>query len=347
MAKSKQGAQKDGVTVLDGKGGGLVVQFAFHPLMVGRIAKVSGAEYDGLIAGWNIPVESVDAGKEAVGDLRKLYLEDQSQRRDIEALAKKAAIEAMKANGTRGVEPVINDFHSRTRPTVGEIISANGGYAAQLTGFGTQDGAAFVTLHRRADLDNAVFKGDRVSILYNDKGRGGVAEVGPAFDQTLGVEHRGVTVEQRGDQYIIAFDFNRAMMARLNRVQGVEYDEKLRAHTAPASAKEFVVRAVGDMRRMWQAEQEAIRELAQIAAEKLDGPKLVQPLRNGSHPYSGPAVAMNDLFVLQHTGKEYFTLHRIDELSTVPPLNDVFRVKYDMGRGQVSTSNNREVSHGR
>lgn len=47
-------------------------------------------------------------------------------------------------------------------------MNANAHFVAQLSGFGKQDGAAFVTLHRLADLDRSnLMKGNKVGIRYD------------------------------------------------------------------------------------------------------------------------------------------------------------------------------------
>lgn len=324
------------------------VSFEYHPGLVALIARVPGAEYNREKDHWAVPLESKEALDKAVAKMKSLEEQDRAARIEVESMANTGARDLMAGEGVKGIAPKISDYHEKDKAISGEIINVNAHYAAQFTGFGKEDGAAFVTLHRLASLTAPVFKGDDVSIKYDAKGRGHVSPRVPGLAETLGKEVFGVKVTEKAGMYQISFGFNPAMAQRLQRVDGVEFNEEAKAYDVPVGMKDFVARAVSDMRRIYLGDQEAEHDLTKLAEQKMDGAKVVKPLRSGqnSHGYTGPAVGENDIFVLQHTGKEYFTLHRKADLDRAPKIGENARIQYQDGRGKVQDkAQSRSLAH--
>lgn len=324
------------------------VSFDYHPGLVALIARVPGAEYNRDKDYWAVPLDQQEALDKTVATMKKLDEQDRAARIEIEGMAKTSARELMSAEGTKGVEAKISDYHEKDKAYSGEIINANAHYAAQFTGFGKEDGAAFVTVHRLASLTAPVFKGDDISIKYDAKGRGQVAPRVPGLAETMGKEVFGVKVVEKDGMYQISFGFNPAMAKRLQRIDGVEFNDEAKAFEVSTDMKEFVARAVSDMRRIYLTEQDAEQSLNSLAGQKMDGAKVVKPLRKGqSGPgHSGPIVGEDGPFVLQHTGKEYFTLHRKDDLDRVPKVGEIARIQYQEGRGKVQDrAQSRSMAH--
>lgn len=342
-----EGKETKGLQVKKGKKE-IQVSFEYHPGLVALIARVPGAEYNRDKDYWSVPPDSQEALDKAVATMKKLEDQDRAARIEIESMANASARDLMAGEGVKGIDPKISDYHEKDKAISGEIINVNAHYAAQFTGFGKEDGAAFVTLHRLASLTAPVFKGDDVSIKYDAKGRGQVSPRVPGLAETMGKEVFGVKVVEKDGLYQVSFGFNPAMAQRLQRVAGAEFNDETKAYDIPVEMKEFVARAVSDMRRIYLVDQEAEHDLTRLAEQKMDGAKVVKPLRSGqnSHGYTGPAVGENDIFVLQHTGKEYFTLHRKADLDRVPKIGENARIQYQEGRGKVlDKAQSRNLAH--
>jgi hypothetical protein len=322
------------------------VSFAYHPGLVALIARVTGAEYVSDKDHWEVPLSSKAELEQALPKMKKLEEMDRAARTEIVAIAEQSAKELMAEEGVKGVAAKISDFHEKDKNISGEIINVNGHYAAQFTGFGKENGAAFVTLHRQASLSAPVFKGDDVVIKYDAKGRGQVSPGIPSLSDSLGKEVYGVKVVEKDGVYQISFDYNTAMARRLQRVAEIKFDEAAKHYEVPAAMHQYVARAVADMRRIYMHESEAEKEMRGLAEAKMDGAKVVKPLLKGNdHGHSGKVVGENETFVLQHTGKEFFVLHRRSDLDKVPEIGTSMRVHYQEGRGKVSLSQSRTMAH--
>lgn len=327
---------------------GMTVKFPYHPDMVARIKRVAGVEFSEKQRGFIIPKESMEAARKALEDVRAIAGADHEALQAITVLANSTARLIMTEKGVaKGIKPQVSTFHKRDHSYRGEIINSNGRYAAQLTGFGKDDGAAFVVVHRLADLNHEMFKGERFAVSYDDKGRATVEALPPEFDKTLGKEMDGVKVVEVGDKFHISFGFNPELSARLNRVAGVEFNQEARAYTALVADRTFVERAVNDMRKIYVAEGAELREMSVEAERRMDGAKVLRPLVRGGQDYKGEVVAVSDHFVLQHTGREYFTAHRIKDLDRRPEIGEQVKVKYQASRGQVLAAATKERGHGR
>lgn len=323
------------------------VSFEYHPAAAQRVARIEGAEFDAEKRVWRVPAVQRAELDKAIADVQRVLAADRAGRIDIEKLVSRSARALLSGRDTPDAEIRISDFHDRSRAAKGEILNANAHWAAQLTGFGHDDGAAFITLHRMAEISQAVFKGDRVAVRYDDKGKGHVESMAPDFTANLGKEVDGVKVVLADDKFEVSFDYDPAMSARINRIAGVAFNDDKRCYEVPKEHEEFLKRAVADMRGEHVRNEASLAEMRTEAKGKIDGAKVVAPYRERDSV--GPIVASNERHVLQHTGREYFTAHRTGELDRVPSVNEQVRIAYDKGRGTVHTgrTQNREAGHGR
>jgi hypothetical protein len=320
--------------------GTYAVGFSYHPALVAEMRKIEGAEFDRNADVWKVPASQYEALAEATKNMRGEFLLDAAARGDIEQRAAAVGKERQQANGTSAeVAPRVSEFHGIGDPIRGEIVSVNDRYAAQLTGFGKTDGVSFITLHSLAGLSEPVFKGDQVSIEYGEKGRAKVTQnqtVEEKLDKSLGRAVDGVTVVRDGDKYKISFDFNPAMSDRINRVAGTTFDKEQKVHVADGNLKNFVARAVNDMRKEYVADRGDREKLEAIANERIDGAKVHNAFTRDGQNYAGRVLAVSDRYVLQHTGKDHVALHRKDSLKgDLPDVGDNARISYKGGRGEI------------
>lgn len=316
------------------------VAFPFNSQLASRMRGIPGADFDREGEVWTVPVAQYDALAKAVPAMRQeLDLENES-RADIENIAYGTALIKMEEQGVDDtVLPRLTNYHASDKPTVGELIAVNGRFAAQLTGFGKNDGAAFVTIHRLSDLTEEVFKGEKVAIQYNDKGRGQVTYRQPLeekLDESLGKYVDGVKVIESEGKYKVSFDYNPVLSSRLQRVDGVEFHEEQKVWEVGTDKKAFVARAVNDMRKEVVADRADRKEMEDLAADKIDGVKVKDAFTKDGQTHTGKVLGANARYVLQHTGKEYAALHRADALSERPEIGKNVRVAYEKGKGKVA-----------
>lgn len=336
---------------LDGKDGGVEVvfdgagsfdvKFPYNQALMREIRDVKGAEFNKDTGAWQVPLEQYDALSGALGKMRKELERTVADAADIMDRAEQTARALMQAKGVDvNVDPKISDYRNTDKATLGEIINVNARFAAQLTGYGREDGAAFVTIHRLADLDQQLFKGDDVAITYDAKGRGKVAERGKSLteklDESMGKYVDGVKVLEQDGKYKISFDYNPAVQHRLQRVDGVEFNKNEKVWEVGADKKEFVARAVNDMRKEVVADRADREQIEKVGNEKIDGAKVKDAFTKDGQSYAGQVLAKNDRYVLQHTGKEYAAVHRASALTNDPEIGHSVKVTYQQGRGQVA-----------
>ena len=332
--------QAGGVEVAFDGTGAYEVKFPYNQALVREMRDVKGAEFNKDTGAWHVPLAEYDALAGAVGKMRKELERTVVDAADIMDRAEQTARALMQANGVDvDVDPKISDYRNTDKATLGEIINVNARFAAQLTGYGREDGAAFVTIHRLADLDQQLFKGDDVAITYDAKGRGKVAERGKSLaeklDESMGKYVDGVKVLEQDGKYKIAFDYNPAVQHRLQRVDGVEFNKGEKVWEVGADKKEFVARAVNDMRKEVVADRADREQIEKVANEKIDGAKVKDAFTKDGQSYTGQVLAKNERYVLQHTGKEYAAVHRAAALADDPAVGKSVKVTYQQGRGQV------------
>ncbi|CAB3755805.1 KfrB domain-containing protein [Paraburkholderia humisilvae] len=333
-------SDQNGVRIVFDVRGTYSVSFSYEPALAAQIRKIAGARFDRDADVWKVPVSQYDALLEAVVGMRSEYVLDGASRSDIERLV--AALGAQ-GRGAVGVDsallPRMSDYHPVGEALRGEIIAVNDRYAAQqLTRFDGRDGAAFVTLHRLAELGERVFRGDKVCIVYGEDGRATVSPmqtIGEKLDSSLGQSVDGVTVMREGDTYTISFDFNPVLSDLIQRVDGTSFDRERKVHVADANVKSLVARAVDDMRKEFIADR-ADREQMQSIVNGVDGAKVHDADVSDGKAYSGRVLAANGRYVLQHVGKDHVALHRVCNLGAVPKVGHRARIAYQNGRGRVS-----------
>lgn len=315
------------------------VAFEYNPVLVKEMRGIEGAAFNKGAGVWAVSLSQYDALADSVAKMRGEMVQDASDLTDIKNIAVEAALKKMKEQGFEGASPRLTDFHPAGKPLSGEIISVNGRYAAQLTGFGRDDGAAFITLHRVAELSEQIFKGDKVTIAYDDRGKGKVEyrqSLEEKLDESLGKYVDGVKVVEVDGQYKVSFDYNPALSQRIQRIDGAEFNREEKAWEVASDKKEFVARAVNDMRKEVLADRADREQIETVANEKIDGAKVKDAFTKDGTSYIGKVLAANDRYVLQHSGKEYATVHRAASLSEKPEVGQNAKITYQGGRGQVA-----------
>lgn len=310
------------------------VHTPFSRTTAGFLRAVAGAKFDRDSGGWMVPIASYDELKDAIGKVRAENVADREARLDIEALAVQTAVGAGLAADIGGVQ--VRDFHPLNVTLHGSIMNLNGRYAAQHTG--QYEGMPQIVVHRLDDLDGAVLKGDRVGITYDDKGRGRVALQRTAeqdLDDHLGRAYEGVKVVENDGKYAVEFDYNPALTQRIQRIDGASFNRESKAWEVGTDKKEFLARAVRDMRHEYVADRSDHEAAEQIAREKIDGANVRDAFTADGQAYAGRIVGQNDRYVVQHTGRDYMVMHRAASLSETPRTGADVRVSYDKGRGQV------------
>lgn len=319
---------------------GFEVAFDFDRALVKHMHDVPDAAFDKESGAWVVPQRSEEALIKAVAAMRFESAAIAQDKVRIMELAQKTA-STLQVNS--GVAPQVSDYRKPGESYSGQIVNVNGHFAAQLTGFGAKDGAAFVTVHRTSDLMAPVMKGDDVRIKYDDKNMGVVVDrtqsksAAEKFDVALGQRVDGVTVAVVGDKLTVAFDFNPALANRLQRVDGVEFNKADKVYEVPATNKEFVVRAVGDMRREFVLDAQERAGLVDLAGQKMDGARVQNAFTKDGFSYSGEILGVGNRYALQYAGKDEFKLHRRDSLENDEVLKSGAAVKitYNKGRGFV------------
>lgn len=326
-----------GVTVVR-EDQGFSVAFGFDRELSARLQRVAGVVFDKAADVYKVPLAVEGALVAAVKDMRYLHEAIARDRAGIEQLAMASGREAQRELGaSAGVVPKVSGYREAGKAMVGEVVNVNDRFAAQLTGHGSLDNAAFVAIHRLADLDRPVMKGDQVVITYDAKGRGQVVERGArAQDVPMGKMVDGVTLDEQNGQLSVAFAFNPSLAARLQRVDGVEFDKERRVFVAPLDKKDFVLRAVGDMRREFVAQAGERETLVALAATKVDTARVHDAFTKDGQHHIGPVIGVTERFVLQSTGQGNFQVHRRDALTGADPVVDhSIDVAYKGGRGTV------------
>lgn len=346
-------AMGSGVTIVQGsKENTLEVFFDYAPALVAEIRKVEGVRFDKEKVCWVVPVEKVPELKVAVAAMRKEFDANEAAREGIFDLAKVAAKVAQEKNGTAAdIQPRVSDFHKVGEGHSGAIIAENDRYVAQLTGFGKGDGAAFIVVHDKSELGKSVAEGDRVHIKYEGRGEASVlpivsqAERTAEFDKNLGNNVDGVRVVEQDGKYKIEFDYNPALSSRLQRIDGASFDREAKVWTVGTDKKEFVSRAVTEMRAEVVADRNDRAELEAVANDKISGAKVKDAFTKDGTANTGEILAKNDRYVLQHTGKDYFALHRKAAFEQAPEVGKSLRVEYQKGKA-VAGEKAQSKSHG-
>ena len=121
----------------------------YDPQLVKMMRTVEGAAFDKASGVWTVPEASMEALAAMAPRLRSEIKAIAVDRDSIFDLAGMSAEAKQKDNRSSfDALPKVSDYLEAGEFHTGEIVNANGRFAAQLTGFGKDDGAAFVTVHR-------------------------------------------------------------------------------------------------------------------------------------------------------------------------------------------------------
>jgi hypothetical protein len=336
--------EENGVTAAMLADGSFAVSFPFDRQLHTVMRGVPGADFDKQEELYTVPATSKDDLSKALQAIRQGAHFIAESLAGIEGLARGRGFDAQRANGAEHtVQAQVSDFIEPGRHYGGEILAVNAHYAAQLNGFGKDDGAAFVSIHRLANLEKAdLLKGDKVAIKYDNRFIGAVGDLAKSadeltaeFEATKGKLIDGVTATDRGAMIGVKFDLNPAMLARIRRIDGAAFNRDDGLWEAPAANKPFVLKAVQDMRREHVIAERDAGALRVIAESKMDGAKVSHAFTKDNFEHFGKVIAVGERYVLQKGGKDSFALHHLAALDTKPEVGQSLAIKYNRGMGTV------------
>lgn len=338
--------EKNGVSVVQLDSGDLAVEFAYDSVLRGMMDKVAGATFNKDDGRYIVPAASEPTLGKVVKEMRAESLATDSALAHITELAKQSGLKAQElANVDGAPEPKVSSFINANKPLLGEIVNVNSRFAAQLTGLGAQDGAAFVMIHRLANLNRPTLeKGDSVAITYDAYFNGVVSnfqktksadELMADHAANLGTEVDGVTVTDRGNKVGVVFDLHPVMLGRIQKLDGAAFNKDDKVWEIGKDKLSFVLWAVDDMRREFVASTKEVEALKQVAESKIDGAKVVPAFTRDGFGFSGIVAAVGDRYALQKTGQDKFTLHHLSALDQTPVKDRLFDIKYNKGVGHV------------
>lgn len=335
---------RDGVSASEVEGGGYAVAFEFDRQLARMLRDVPGAVFNKAEAAHHVPAASLEALDKAVSAMRTELKAVQGDLKGIMDLATASGVKAQRDNGAaHGVEPQVSEFHIPGKFYGGEIVNANSRFVAQFSGFGKIDGAAFLTIHRLADLDRGrIMKGEHVGITYDARFVGAVvdlmkeksdAELEADYKHELGKPVDGVTLTDRGDKLGVAFDVNPALIARIRRVEGAAFNTADKVWEVPQDKREFALRTVQAMRHEFVLDGKEVEMMHGLAEGKMDGAKVFKAYTKDGQEHFGKVLAVGDRYALQKAGQDKFTLHHLAALDQTPRIDQNLAIKYNKGVG--------------
>lgn len=325
---------------------GFIVSFPFDRRLAEMMDAVPGAVFNKEHRAYEVPSVSAVPLAKVVNEMRVESRVIAAELESIMALAREAGIGIQDTSpAVPGAAPRLSSYIDPGKAYRGEIVAANSRFVAQFTGFGKKDGAAFLTIHRLASLDNGnLLKGDKVGVVYDDKFRGSVtdltrnksaAELKADHEVNLGQQVDGVTVSDRGDKIGVAFEINPNMVARIQRVEGAAFNKGDKTWELPKAKQEFALFAVQDLRNEFVVDEKDRATLCQVAESKIDNPNLWDAFNKDGQKYFGPVLAVGERYALQNTGRENFTLHHLSALDQEPVKGHNLEIQYNKGVGMV------------
>lgn len=340
------GMDDHGVVLTEAVNGMRTVTFDFDRQLMGMMDRVPGAVFNKESRAYQIPVASSDALENVVKAMRK---EKQDAAADLFSITALAFASGMKAQNEKGVgsdvAPMVSNYREAGKFTSGEIVNANSRYVAQLSGFGSKDGAAFVTIHKLADIDREnLMKGDYVGIQYDSRLLGTVSELSRSksvpqletdFSTNMGKKVNGVTVTDRGDKVGVAFDIHPVLLSRIRKVEGAAFNAEDKLWEVPKEKQEFALRAADDMRNEFMLDAKEVAALGDFAESKMDNAKVWPAFTKDGQSSYGVVMAIGDRYALQKGGRENFTLHHLSQLNQVPAVGRDYAISYKKGLGTV------------
>lgn len=338
--------EKDGVSI-EKTADGFLVSFPFDRQLAKIIRGLPDANYEKELKAFSIPMSSTpELGKVATA-LRAESRAIHDDMLSIKALAMESGFKAQRQNGgvLSGVSPKVSEYHEPAKLYSGEVLNANGRYIALFSGFGKDNGAAFLSIHRVADLDRQkIMKGEHVGIVYNEKFLGVVtdlakyktdAQLEAECQATIGKTVDGVTVTDRGDHIGVSFEMNPALVGRIRRLEGAVFNVEEKIWEIPMDKREYALRAVHDMRNEFVLDEQDAEMMRGLAESKIDGAKVSKAFTKNGQEHYGKVVAVSDRYALQKAGGDKFTLHHLAALDQFPKVDQNLSIKYQKGLGTV------------
>jgi hypothetical protein len=327
---------------------GYAVTFPYDRELSGMLAKADVARFDKEAQAYMVPLESGTKLASVVSAMRRERAWIGSDLDEITLLATSSALNLQHASGAApDVVPQVSSFIEPGKFYRGQIVNANTRFAAQATGFGKNDGAAFVQIHRLADVPGAaLLKGDSVAISYDDKFRGHANTYSPTksaealaadFEAQKGQVIDGVMASDRGDKIGVSFDFNSYMAARIRRVEGAVFHKEDKVWEIPKDKMEFALYAISDLRNEFQLDSKERGALQAVAAAKIDNPVLHNAFTRDGAAHYGVVLEVGERYALQSSGRGNFNLHQLSSLDQMPAKGADVKIQYNKGVGAVLT----------
>lgn len=346
--------EKDGVKVAMIHGG-YSVTFPFDRELSGMLTKVEGAKFDKDAQAYVVPLTSASRLASVVSEMRHESAMIKTELLAITEFATTTALALQHVGGAApDVVPQVSSFIEPGKFYRGRIVNANTRFAAQATGFGKEDGAAFVQIHRVADVPGAtLLKGYSVAISYDEKFRGHANAYSPTksaealaadFEAQKGQVIDGVMASDRGDKIGVSFDFNSQMSARIRRVEGAVFNKEDKIWEILKDKMEFALYAVSDLRNEFQLDSKERGMLYSVAAAKIDNPVLHNAFTRDGASHYGVVLEVGERYALQSSGRGNFNLHQLSSLDQLPAKGSDVKIQYNKGLGSVLTKQMEHVA---
>lgn len=332
-------AGADGVTVFqEGKNFG--VGFAFSNTLVGKMKGVPGAEFDRTEGCWRVPGSSGEALLGAVEDMRDFSRNGGVQVKDMEG----------------GGKLVVFDYDKAVAQIIGPVSGAK---------FSKEAGGWIVPGDSKALV--AEQGGTSYFDLAVNKMRGMVGEVRKAQESIMEVAAEaakgknlrpGIHYPEADQSYtgpiINANGHFAAQLTGIDDEKGVMYVAiHKQADLGKAVFKGDDLRIDYDEDRgvkvrtteVFRQQQAERQKLEGVAKAKMDGAEVWNASTKDGKHYTGKVVDMTDHFVLQHSGRDKFTLHDRSKLKGSYAVGENLDVKYEHGFGKANEkAKGREVA---
>lgn len=336
----------DGVVVQEAESGGFVVSFPFDRQLAAMMDRVPNALFDKGSKAYQVPLNGAGMLETVVGAMR---LKTKDIAASYDAMADLAEAWGQKAQREQqvGVDvlPQISSFREPGKFYGGEVTDVNMHFAAQFSGHGKKDGAAFMVIHRLADLSADLLKGDKVGIVYDDKFHGVVsalsqqksaAVLAAEFEANAGMKIDGVTVSDRGDKIGLEFLINPVMVNRIRRVEGAAFNKEDKVWEVPKDKEAFALFAAQDMRAEYVLDAKEVESLQGVAAKTVEGAKVWNAFTKDGSEHYGVVLGVSERYVLQKTGRDNLALHHLSVLTDVPVVGHDTSITYNKGVGAVA-----------
>lgn len=326
--------------------GGYSVAFPFDRQLAGMMDRVPNAVFDKASKVYLAPLASAPVLGTVVAAMRLEAKEVAAAYDAVVDLAEASGFQAQQAKGVgNDVMPQLSSFREPGKFYGGEVTDVNKHFAAQFVGHGKKDGAAFMTIHRLADLNGALVKGDKVGIVYDSKFNGIVsalakdksaAVLAAEFQANAGVKIDGVTVSDRGDKIGIAFDINPVMVNRIRRVESAAFNKQDKVWEVSKEKQAFALIAAQDLRSEFVLDAREIASLQGVAASAVEGAKVWSAFTKDGAEHYGVVLGVSERYALQKTGRDNFALHHLSGLTDVPVVGHDTSIAYNKGIGAVA-----------